>query len=51
MLLPDTAADILGLLSDLDHLIDRMSGHFTLVGIEKPKFPDDCSVAIEPTTN
>jgi predicted phosphate transport protein (TIGR00153 family) len=39
MLLPDTAADILGLLSDLDHLLDRMRGHFTLLGIEKPEFP------------
>lgn len=42
MLLPDTAADILGLLSDLDHLLDRMQGHFTLLGIEKPAFPADC---------
>ena len=46
MLLPDTAADILTLLSDLDHLLDRMRGHFILVGIEKPEFPDDCSEAI-----
>jgi uncharacterized protein Yka (UPF0111/DUF47 family) len=46
MLLPDTAADVLSLLSDLDHLADRMSGHFTLVGIEKPEFPADCSGAI-----
>ena len=46
MLLPDTAADILSLLSDLDHLLDRMRGHFTLVGIEKPEFPDDCSETI-----
>jgi hypothetical protein len=46
MLLPDTADDILSLLSDLDHLLDRMSGHFTLVGIEKPEFPADSSVAI-----
>jgi uncharacterized protein Yka (UPF0111/DUF47 family) len=36
MLLPDTAADILSLLSDLDHLLDHMRGHFTLLGIEKP---------------
>ncbi|MFZ2172052.1 MAG: hypothetical protein WAW61_20725, partial [Methylococcaceae bacterium] len=28
------------------HLLDRMRGHFTLVGIEKPEFPDDCSEAI-----
>ncbi len=41
MLLPDTAADILGLLSDLDHLLDRMRGHFTLLGIEKPEFAAD----------
>ena len=46
MLLPDTAGDILSLLSDLDHLLDRMRGHFTLVGIEKPEFPADCSEAI-----
>jgi predicted phosphate transport protein (TIGR00153 family) len=46
MLLPDTAADILTLLSDLDHLLDRMRGHFILMGIEKPEFPDDCSEAI-----
>jgi predicted phosphate transport protein (TIGR00153 family) len=46
MLLPDTAADVLSLLSDLDHLADRMSGHFTLVGIEKPEFPADCNGAI-----
>ncbi|MGR9037011.1 MAG: DUF47 domain-containing protein [Gammaproteobacteria bacterium] len=39
MLLPDTSADILGLLSDLDHMLDRMKGHFTLLGIEKPEFP------------
>jgi uncharacterized protein Yka (UPF0111/DUF47 family) len=45
MLLPDTAADILTLLSDLDHFLDRMRGHFILVGIEKPEFPDDCSFA------
>ena len=46
MLLPDTAADVLGLLSDLDHLADHMSGNFTLLGIEKPQFPADCSAAI-----
>jgi len=39
MLLPDTSADILSLLSELDHLLDRMNGHFTLLGIEKPEFP------------
>ena len=43
MLLPDTAADILGLLSDLDHLLDHMRGHFTLLAIEKPEFPADSS--------
>lgn len=41
MLLPDTSADILGLLADLDHLLDRMNGHFTLLGIEKPDIPVD----------
>jgi uncharacterized protein len=46
MLLPDTAGDILSLLSDLDHLLDRMRGHFTLVGIEKPEFPADSCAAI-----
>jgi uncharacterized protein len=46
MLLPDTAADILTLLSDLDHLLDRIRGHFILVGIEKPEFPADCREAI-----
>ena len=46
MLLPDTAGDVLSLLSDLDHLLDRMRGHFILVGIEKPEFPADCSEAI-----
>ena len=46
MLLPDTAADVLSLLSDLDHLLDRMRGHFTLVGIERPEFPADCSVTL-----
>jgi predicted phosphate transport protein (TIGR00153 family) len=43
MLLPDTSADILGVLSDLDHLLDRMKGHFTLLGIENPQFPNGCS--------
>lgn len=43
MLLPDTAADILRLLSDLDHLLDQIRGHFTLLGIEKPEFPIECS--------
>lgn len=42
MLLPDTSADILSLLADLDHLLDRMTVHFTLLGIEKPEFPADC---------
>jgi uncharacterized protein len=46
MLLPDTAADVLSLLSDLVHLVDRMSWNFTLVGIEKPEFPVDSTVAI-----
>ncbi|MGZ8181836.1 MAG: DUF47 family protein [Methylobacter sp.] len=46
MLLPDTAGDVLSLLSDLDHLLDRMRGHFILVGIEKPKFPADCNDAL-----
>jgi len=46
MLLPDTAGDVLSLLSDLDHLLDRMRGHFILVGIEKPAFPADFSNAI-----
>lgn len=46
MLLPDTAGDVLGLLSDLDHLLDRMRGHFILVEIEKPEFPVDTSKAI-----
>ena len=46
MLLPDTAADILGLLSDLDHLLDHMRGHFTLLAIEKPEFPTDSSEMI-----
>ena len=46
MLLPDTAGDVLSLLADLDHLLDRMRGHFILVGIEKPVFPVDCSEAI-----
>lgn len=46
MLLPDTAGDVLSLLSDLDYLLDRMRGHFTLVGIEKPEFPADCNEAI-----
>jgi predicted phosphate transport protein (TIGR00153 family) len=46
MLLPDTAGDVLSLLSDLDHLLDRMRGHFILLGIEKPEFPADCSNAI-----
>jgi uncharacterized protein Yka (UPF0111/DUF47 family) len=41
MLLPDTSADILGLLSALDQMLDRMRGHFTLLGIEKPDFPSD----------
>jgi uncharacterized protein Yka (UPF0111/DUF47 family) len=41
MLLPETAADILGLLSDSDHLLDRMRGNFTLMGIEKPEFTAD----------
>ena len=45
MLLPDTAGDVLSLLSDLDHLLDRMRGHFILLGIENPKFPDGCSEA------
>jgi predicted phosphate transport protein (TIGR00153 family) len=39
MLLPETSADILGLLSDLDHMLDRMRGNFTLLEIEKPEFP------------
>jgi len=46
MLLPDTSADILILLSDLDHLLDRMNGHFTLLGIEKPEFPADSNEAM-----
>ena len=46
MLLPDTAGDILGLLSDLDHLLDQMRGHYTLLGIEKPEFPAGCNEAI-----
>lgn len=46
MLLPDTASDVLSLLSDLDHLLDRMRGHFILLGIEKPEFPADCNNAI-----
>jgi len=46
MLLPDTASDVLSLLSDLDHLLDRMRGHFILLGIEKPEFPADCSETI-----
>jgi len=46
MLLPDTAGDVLSLLSDLDHLLDRMRGHFILLGIEKPEFPIDCNEAI-----
>lgn len=46
MLLPDTAGDVLTLLSDLDHLLDRMRGHFILMGIEKPEFPADCNEAI-----
>jgi hypothetical protein len=46
MLLPDTSADILSLLSDLDHMLDRMNVHFTLLGIEKPEFPADCHDAI-----
>lgn len=43
MLLPDTSADILSLLSDLDHMLDRMRRHFTLLGIEKPEFPANSS--------
>lgn len=46
MLLPDTSADILSLLADLDHLLDRMTAHFTILGIEKPEFPADCHDAI-----
>jgi uncharacterized protein len=46
MLLPDTAGDVLSLLSDLDHFLDRMRGHFILLGIENPKFPDGCSEAL-----
>ena len=46
MLLPDTSADILSLLADLDHLLDRMTAHFTLLGIEKPEFPADSHEAI-----
>lgn len=46
MLLPDTAGDILTLLSDLDQLLDRMRGHFVLLGIEKPEFPADCNNAL-----
>ncbi|WP_024297167.1 DUF47 family protein [Methylomicrobium lacus] len=45
MLLPDTSADILSLLSELDHLLDRMNGHFTLLGIEKSEFPAACCVS------
>jgi uncharacterized protein len=36
----------LSLLSDLDHLLDRMRGHFILAGIEKPEFPAECNNAI-----
>jgi len=43
MLLPDTSADILGLLSDLDHFLDRIRSHFTLLEIEKPEFPTNTS--------
>ncbi|MDP1665331.1 MAG: DUF47 family protein [Methylobacter sp.] len=43
MLLPDTSADILSLLSDLDHMLDRMRRHFTLLGIGKPEFPANSS--------
>jgi predicted phosphate transport protein (TIGR00153 family) len=46
MLLPDTAGDVLSLLADLDHLLDRMRGHFILLGIEKPEFPEGCSEAL-----
>lgn len=46
MLLPETSADILSLLSDLDHMLDRMTAHFILLGIEKPEFPADSHEAI-----
>lgn len=45
MLLPDTAGDILSLLSDLDHLLDRVRGHFILLNIEKPEFPTESNEA------
>ncbi|MGY6276944.1 DUF47 domain-containing protein [Methylomonas sp. MgM2] len=46
MLLPDTAADVLSLLAELDSLLDRMRGHFILLGIEEPRFPADCAELI-----